>query len=95
MVIREGDTADGLYVIRDGTFDVFADARQVNTMGTGQWFGEIGLLHSRPRTATVSASTAATVWRIPGPVFLDALYHGASEPTALVEVMAERLARAS
>lgn len=95
VVIREGESADDLYVIRDGTFDVYVGAHQFSTMGPGQWFGEIGLLHHRPRTATVSASTAATVWRIPGTVFLDALYHGASEPTALVEVMAERLARAS
>ncbi len=95
VVIREGDTADDLYVIRDGTFSVSVGTRQVNSMGPGQWFGEIGLLHHRPRTATVTATTPATVWRIPGSVFLDALYHGSSEPSALVEVMAERLARTS
>jgi MFS family permease len=95
VVIRQGETADDLYVIRDGTFVASVDGRHVNTIGAGQWFGEIGLLHRRPRTATVTASTAATIWRIPGTVFLDALFHGASEPTALVEVMAERLARTS
>lgn len=95
VVIREGDAADDLYVIRDGTFSVSVGTRQVNAMRPGQWFGEIGLLHQRERSATVTATTAATVWQIPGSVFLDALYHGSSEPTALVEVMAERLARTS
>ena len=81
------------FLNRTGHFDVCSGGRQVNTMGPGEWFGEIGLLHRRPRTATVTADTDSLVWRIPGDTFLDALTETATEPSALLGVMAERMAR--
>jgi CRP-like cAMP-binding protein len=43
--------------------------------------------------ATVASCTDAVVWRIPGETFLSALQEVAAEPSALVEVMADRLGR--
>jgi hypothetical protein len=65
----------------------------LNVIGPGEWFGEIGLLQMRPRVATVASCTDAVVWRIPGETFLSALQEVAAEPSALVEVMADRLGR--
>ena len=41
------------------------------SMGAGDYFGEIGLIGGRPRTAT--ATTPARLLRIEGDAFLDAL----------------------
>jgi CRP-like cAMP-binding protein len=90
VVIRQGDRPDDLYIVLDGTFDVYDGDRRINGVGPGEWFGEIGLLQQRARTASVVAATTATVWRIPGETFLSALQDMASEPTALMDVMAER-----
>lgn len=93
VVIRQGDRADHLYVVRTGPFDVFHGDTIINHVGAGEWFGEIGLLQRRRRTATVQARDAATAWRIPGSVFLSALQEAAAEPTAVMEVIGERLRR--
>jgi MFS family permease len=60
VVIRQGDEADRFYLIVDGTVEVTqtADggpARMLRRMGSGEFFGEIGLLSGVPRTATVTA----------------------------------------
>ena len=92
-VVRQGDPADDLFVVRDGDFVVLDGDRTINTMGPSDWFGEIGLLQRRLRTATVVATTDALVWRIPGPAFLSALSSSSAPPAALIDVMADRLAR--
>lgn len=92
-LIREGEPADALYIVRRGRFEAFVGDRRVNTIDTDGWFGEIGLLQRVPRTATVVAATDGVVWRIPGPDFLDALTDVASMPAALLAEMSERLRR--
>lgn len=94
-VLRQGDPADDLFVVRSGDFTVFDHGTVVNRLGPDDWFGEIGLLQHRTRTATVVAMTDAVVWRIPGDTFLSALEDLATEPTGLLEVMAERLRRSA
>ena len=92
VVIREGDPADDLFIVRSGAFVVTEGRHVVNRLGPSDWFGEIGLLQHRPRTATVTAAESSEVWRVPGPVFLAELASGADAPAALLDTMADRLA---
>jgi MFS family permease len=61
VVIREGDVADRFYVIERGRVRVTQGAgwlggeQMLRDMGPDEVFGEIGLLRSSPRTATVTA----------------------------------------
>lgn len=99
VLMSEGDVADDFYVVRAGILDVRSsggsggEATFVNAMGPDDWFGEIGLLQRSPRTATVTTTTAATLWRIPGDEFLAAFAGSASRPDILGGTMAVRLAR--
>lgn len=93
VVLTQGDPADDMFVIRAGDFLVKADGRKINTLHAGDWFGEIGLLQRRARTASIVALTDAVVWRIPGTTFLSALEDTATEMTAMMDVMADRLTR--
>jgi CRP-like cAMP-binding protein len=55
-VIREGDRdARTFYVIGFGEADVVVEGHLLRTLGTGDSFGEIALLHGIQRTATVRA----------------------------------------
>lgn len=95
-VIREGDEADLLFIIRAGRFiattSAEGDDRVLSTMGPGEWFGEIGLLRRSRRTATVRAQTDAVVWSVPGDVFLEAVEGGSAVADPLQRTMLRRLA---
>jgi CRP-like cAMP-binding protein len=53
----EGDFGYALYAIERGTADVSADGTHLRTLGSGDVFGEIALLASGRRTATVTATS--------------------------------------
>ncbi|HEY6539230.1 MAG TPA: MFS transporter [Candidatus Dormibacteraeota bacterium] len=97
VVIQEGDVADAFYVLLSGEVVVSAKgeaqrSRRLRVMGPGTYFGEIGLLARVPRTATVRAQEACTLYRIPGEDFIDALT--TSTPSGgLLEGAKTRLAR--
>jgi len=59
-IIQQGAPADAFYVITQGTADVFKEVGEDHSLrmaelSVGEYFGEIGLLQRRPRTATVRA----------------------------------------
>ena len=78
-IIREGDTADALYVLVEGEVQVTAHGETggpdqwIRTMKAPTYFGEIGVLERIPRTATVTALTECRCERIEGSALLDAL----------------------
>ena len=54
-LFREGDTADGAYVVLVGRCAVLEGDEQLNVLHPGELFGEIGALSSGKRSATVVA----------------------------------------
>jgi MFS family permease len=91
-VIREGEPADHLYIVKSGTLDVRAGGTKVNSLGTGDYFGEIGLVEQVPRTATVEATSRVEVLRVDGDDFLGVL-GVTSSSRILSQGIAVRLAR--
>ena len=59
VIIRQGDTANAFYIVERGIVSVSKDGMVVARLAAGQYFGEIGLLHGVPRTATVAAESAS------------------------------------
>ena len=97
IVVREGAPADAFYVVMDGALAVSArgqedEVRTLNRLGTGDYFGEIGLIERIPRTATVTAERRSRLLRCEGEAFLEALTQFAASP-ALLETAASRLSR--
>ncbi len=69
VILREGDAADSFYVVAGGAVTVSREVtgrtEVLAELETGDYFGEIGLLQHRPRTATVTAAgTGAEVLRL-------------------------------
>jgi CRP-like cAMP-binding protein len=54
---REGAIAHEFFVIEDGSASVQQNGEEIAVMGPGDFFGEIALLESPRRTATVVAAT--------------------------------------
>jgi CRP/FNR family cyclic AMP-dependent transcriptional regulator len=56
-ITSEGKTGIGFFVIEDGNATVSIDGAIVRTLGPGEYFGDIALIDSGPRSATIVATT--------------------------------------
>jgi hypothetical protein len=97
VLIHEGAEADDFFVLIAGEVAVTADGEagvehSLGTLAPPSYFGEIGLLEHRARTATVTAVNACRVYRINGSDFVGALTVTDLSPAALGLVQT-RLAR--
>ena len=68
-IIEQGDkNIDYFYVIRDGEVAVTIDGEELpgkyGTMSEGTMFGELAMVYSMPRKATVSTKTDCTLYRV-------------------------------
>lgn len=73
VVVAQGEPADGMYLVARGSVEVVVKEQGVEEEGAerslakleaGDFFGEIGLLSSQPRTATVRASEACALLKL-------------------------------
>jgi MFS family permease len=97
VLLSEGADADDFLVLTTGDVAISAVGgsgaeRSLGTLTAPDYFGEIGLLEHRPRTATVTTVGPCTIWRINGSDFVETLTAPAPSPLAL-ERMRIRLAR--
>lgn len=99
IVLREGEPADDVFLVVQGSLAVSAAAPQeaallaLGELGPGDLFGEIGIIEELPRTATVTALTDCDVLRIPGADFVAAIHQGPTLSGTLVDGIVGRLAR--
>jgi CRP/FNR family cyclic AMP-dependent transcriptional regulator len=56
-ITREGESGIGFFVIEEGNASVSVGGEIVRTLGPGEHFGEIALIDSGPRSATIIAGT--------------------------------------
>ena len=63
-VIKQGDPGEVLYVVDQGNLDCFKDQKLVHTLSHGEVFGELALLYSAPRSASIVANTDVTLWQL-------------------------------
>lgn len=55
VVVKEGDAGAGVFVISSGKVEVVKGDDVLNTLGPGEFFGEMSLFEGFPRSATVRA----------------------------------------
>ena len=92
IVIQTGETGDRFYIIGDG--EVLVDAAGVSsTLRHPDCFGEIALLRSVPRTATVTALIDTHLFALQRDDFLAVVMGHDSVHAAADAVAAQRLAR--
>jgi CRP/FNR family transcriptional regulator, cyclic AMP receptor protein len=89
---REGAPGREFFVLLDGTADVKKKSRRVNTLGPGDFFGEIALVSREPRTATVIATSPVRALVITDRSFRRLLDDAPKVQTKVMEAMAQRLA---
>ncbi len=69
LLVREGDFSYELIAIEEGTAEVLRGEEVVATLGPGDYFGEVGVVDNKMRSATVRATSAMrlvtlTTWEL-------------------------------
>ena len=97
VVCRQGDPADGLYIVIHGTFSVHVSENGaehlVNAIGPGHYVGELALLVDQPRSATIRATSAGEILRLDREQFLQLLGRDPDAAKAVATTLARRLRR--
>jgi MFS family permease len=98
-VVREGELGEEFYVVAAGELAVRRDGGEVRRVGPGEFFGEVALLRTVPRTATVVATAPSTLVSIDHDAFVHIVTgHGPTDEwaqTAVTGLLAEDERRTS
>lgn len=89
---RQGDRGREFFIILDGEAEVRKDGRRVNTLGKGEFFGEIALVTKMPRTASVTTSTPVRALVITDRDFSALIKRAPEVSVSVLEALGERLA---
>jgi CRP-like cAMP-binding protein len=93
QLIRQGERGREFFVLLEGEADVERDGEHIQTMGSGDFFGEIALVSKVPRTATVTATTPVRALVITDRDFRTLLEQSTEINLKVLEALAERLAQ--
>lgn len=95
-VFRKGDTGSSMFLVLSGTVGVsdqdMADGTLIDTMGPGDFFGEMALIANTPRSATVCALEAAELVAIDKPRFRISIHKNPELAIAVINTLMARLA---
>jgi CRP-like cAMP-binding protein len=64
VLVREGDFGHAVFAICSGTADVVHDGEVVNSLGPGDYFGEVAVMSGGRRSASVVATSPLTLLTI-------------------------------
>ena len=95
-IVNQGDLAEKFYVITKGhvkVVNMMEDGREllVGYLHQGDYFGEVGLLQSHPRTATIRADDTVNVIAIDRQGFSELIEDSATANADISKAMYERL----
>ena len=68
-LFKEGDPGHHMYVVLDGHLTIFKQGQEISQITSGHVFGEMAIIESKNRSATVQAVTQTTLMEITKPQF--------------------------
>jgi EmrB/QacA subfamily drug resistance transporter len=90
-LMRAGDAADSLYLVRSGRLEVVVDDQVVRELGPGSAIGELALLTGGTRSASIRARRDSTLAEISRSVFDTVVRADPEALSVLAHVLAEQL----
>jgi class 3 adenylate cyclase len=90
-LIRQGDRADALYVLKSGRLQVHLGDIVVREMAGVAVIGEYALLLGEPRTASITSLDECTLYRLEAEVFRDKLLGNLEITLAILKTLASRI----
>lgn len=98
IVVWEGEVSDAMYVILDGEVRVFkrdekGNEFEINHQKQGECFGELALLDSQPRSASIACMTPCQLFHLDKLAFMNLLLSPETQAAAfsILSVLVERV----
>jgi CRP/FNR family transcriptional regulator, cyclic AMP receptor protein len=90
-IFREGEPGDSLFLVIEGKVRVHRGGHALAELGQRQVFGEMALLDSEPRSASVSAVSDLTLLKIARDDFNEILAEKGEIAQGIIKVLTRRL----
>jgi CRP/FNR family transcriptional regulator, cyclic AMP receptor protein len=91
-LMREGDRGREFFVLVDGDAEVRREGSTLNSLGPGDFFGEIALVSHRPRTATVTTTSPVRALVVTEQSFRSLLDRAPDVQRKVLRALADRVA---
>lgn len=95
VIIRQGEAADGLFVIQEGRLEILSENEgketRIRVAGKGELIGEMAVFERQVRSATVRALGEARLLTVDRKNFLRRINEDPSLAFRLVETMSRRI----
>jgi len=90
-VFTEGEPGDALYLVVEGAVKVHRGGKQLAQLGVRDVFGEMGVLDSLPRSASVTVVKEAVLLKIAREDFRDILQERPEIGMGVIKVLSRRI----
>lgn len=90
-IINEGDEGDSLFIIVEGEVGIYKGKVKIATLGPRDFFGEMAILDSEPRSATVIAEKDLICLKISREDFTEILIDEHEIMLAIIKSLVQRL----
>jgi CRP/FNR family cyclic AMP-dependent transcriptional regulator len=90
-VVSEGEPGNCMYVIQEGKVSVKKQQQLLAVLGEKDFFGELSLLDTETRSATVIADTDCTLFRIDQEPFYDLMEARPEVVRELFKILSKRI----
>lgn len=94
-IFNEGEPGDAMYLIVDGAVRVHSGAQVFAELGTQQCFGEMSILDSEPRSASITSLSELTLLKIQRDDFVEILAEKPEISLGIIKVLTNRLREAN
>jgi CRP-like cAMP-binding protein len=91
VLIREGARGGECMVIVEGAVEVRRKGRKINSLGPGDFVGEMALISGAPRTATVTTTQPSSLLVVTERQFWELLERTPKMQTSVIKALGERM----
>ncbi len=98
VIFHEGDPGSEMFIIQEGRIKLYKVIRGtkkvLQTVGPGEFFGEMSVLNKRPRSLSAEAATPVRLLRFPPEGFEKLVVNNSGLAHRIIRTLAERLQNA-
>ena len=92
-IFAKGDIGTSLFIVHDGQVGIFNGDQQLATFGPDDFFGELALLDTEPRSATAAALSQVLAFRVDQEDFYDLMEERGEVLRNILRMLCQRIRR--